>query len=113
MSERVQFAYMELGGETKIVNTRALKIFCEGEEVAAVIGERIRVKPRSDQAAALDAEVQAVHGGDDAAEGFVGDVQALQQAGMLAFVEASRTQQQVECAKSANDLREERLGSGL
>jgi hypothetical protein len=102
LRERVQFAYMEFGSENKVVDSRALKILGEVVEVTARVGERRFTEFGRDQSAALDTDFEAVHTSYDGAEGFIGTVKALKEAGMLAIIKASRAKEEMEGAKRAN-----------
>ncbi len=55
MRQRVQFAYMEFGSESKIVDADVLQILGEGEQIAARIGEWRFAELWSDKSAALNA----------------------------------------------------------
>jgi hypothetical protein len=84
---------MEFGSENKVVNSGALKILGEIVQVTARVGEGRFAELWRDQSAAFDTDFEAVHVGYDGADGFIGGVEALQKAGMLAVIEARGAKQ--------------------
>src|SRR5579864_6387486 len=101
---------MEFGSENEVVDSRALKILGQSEKITTHIGERRIAEFRCDKSAALDANFEAVQVGGDGAQGFVGAIEALQQARVLPVIETRGTQQQVERAKRANEVQQQGLG---
>jgi hypothetical protein len=83
---------MELGSKNEIVDSGVLKILGECEKIAPRIGKRRFAEFRRDKSAALDANFEPIHVGNDGTQGFVGAIKALQKARMLPVVETCGTQ---------------------
>src|SRR5713226_7924089 len=95
---------MAFGGEDQVVNSGAVKIRCQVVEIAAHIGKRRLAQLRRHEAAAFDANLEAIRSADHGTQGFVGAIQALQHAGMLRLIKAGGTQEQVQLTQGANGV---------
>ena len=96
MSEGVQFAHMKFCGEKESVNAGALEIGGESMEFAASIGEVAVAEFGSDDAAAFDADLQALQFGSSAAKSVVSLIEAVENARMGRVVETRGAQEKLE-----------------
>ena len=114
MSKSVQFAHIEFGREPEGLDSGALEFRGESVEFAAGIGEVSFADLRNDNAAAFGANFEAAQIGSRAAQGFVGDVEAVLHARVSDVVEAMGAEEQVEFTHGQDGIGEERLdGTGL
>jgi hypothetical protein len=90
MRERVQFAHMKFGAEEKRVNRRALKIAGKRVEFSTNVGQMSFVQSRDNDAAALDADFEAVKRSGHIAKPVVSLIQRVENLGVGIVIEATR-----------------------
>src|SRR5271154_1526503 len=90
---------MELSGENQGANTCAAQIFGARGHFAAEIGELRATKFGRDDAAAFDAEFEAVKMRGGEPKSFVGAIEIVEALRMILLVEAFRTEQFLQAAQ--------------
>src|SRR5713226_6801989 len=95
---------MEFGGENEVVNSGAVEIDRQVVEVAAHVRKRRIAQLRRHEAAAFDANLEAIGSPGHRTQGFVGAIQTLQHAGMLTLIKARGAQEEVQFTQGANGV---------
>ena len=114
MGKRVQFAHIKFGSEPESLDSGALEFRRESVEFAAGVGKMRFANFGDDDAAAFGANFEAAEVGCGAAQGFVGDVEAVLNTWVCGAVEAMGAKEQVEFADCLDGVGKEGLdGTGL
>jgi hypothetical protein len=96
LREGVEFAYMKFLGEGEGVDSGAIEILGKSLQLAARVGERLLAVFANAQASAIDLDVETSEARCDAADCFVGFIEALQRLRMGELVEARGCKENVE-----------------
>src|SRR5271169_513501 len=103
---------MELGAEIDGVNAGALEIGGQGVEFAAGIRQMPLVQSGDDNAAAFNAQFQAVQFGGNAAQTVVSIVEAIEHPRVSRIVETMGAEEKMEAAQGMGSLCDAHLIAG-
>ena len=115
MGKRVQFAHIKFGSEPEGLDSGALQFGGKSVEFAASVGEVSFADLGDDDAAAFGTNFETTEIGGSAAQGFVGDVEAVLNARVSSAVKAMGAEKEMEFAHGLDGIGEERFDgtSGL